>query len=115
VPLSRKGATSIGSLASEVNLRPGEAYLAQNYPNPFNPTTTIPFSIVAAGHVRLAVYDALGREVALVVDEDLAPGTYTAPFDASALASGVYFYRLSAAIGSQAPVSSETRKMLLVR
>jgi photosystem II stability/assembly factor-like uncharacterized protein len=89
--------------------------LKQNYPNPFNPTTTIPFSIVAAGHVRLAVYDALGREVALVVDEDLAPGTYTAPFDASALASGVYFYRLSAAIGSQAPVSSETRKMLLVR
>jgi hypothetical protein len=94
---------------------PSAFALQQNYPNPFNPTTTIPFTIAKAGHVRLAVFDALGREVALVVDEDLAPGTYSAPFNAAALASGVYFYRLTSALGSEAPLVSEAKKMLLLR
>jgi hypothetical protein len=86
---------------------PGAFSLEQNFPNPFNPTTTLRYTVggvVAkgsgvgsdAGHVRIAVYDLLGREAALLVDEIEAPGTYTVTFDASALASGTYFCRMQA-------------------
>jgi hypothetical protein len=70
--------------------------LAQNYPNPFNPTTTINYSLPAQGKVRLIVYDALGREVRKLVDEEKTAGTYNIEFNAEGLASGMYFYRLSA-------------------
>jgi len=70
--------------------------LAQNYPNPFNPGTQIQFSITKADDVRLVVYDLLGREIRTLVNEFLAPGTYTARFDATGLASGSYFYVISA-------------------
>lgn len=92
--------------------------LRQNYPNPFNPTTTIPFALQERSTVRLKVYDAVGREVAILVDEELPAGSYTSPFDASGLASGVYFYHLTASRqGSQGGASlfSETKKMMLVR
>jgi len=70
--------------------------LSQNYPNPFNPTTVIAYQVPVAGMVHLAVYDILGRRVAVLVNERKAPGRYIVPFDASGLASGVYFYRLTA-------------------
>ena len=78
--------------------------LAQNSPNPFNPTTNIGYSVgvissqspVVSSHVRLTVYDLLGREVAVLVDEEKAPGNHTVQFDARGLASGVYLCRLSA-------------------
>lgn len=77
--------------------------LEQNFPNPFNPTTMIRFHVPAGrpeppggGNVRLSVYDLLGREVALLVNELKGPGTYTMQFDSSGLASGSYFCRLSA-------------------
>jgi hypothetical protein len=76
--------------------------LEQNYPNPFNPTTSIQYQVagirdqgLGVGGVKLAVYDLLGREVAVLVNERKAPGSYTVQFDATGLASGVYFYRLS--------------------
>jgi hypothetical protein len=75
---------------------PSEFSLSQNYPNPFNPTTNIQFAVPQAGPVSLRVYDVLGREVALLVDDVLKPGYYTARFDGHTLASGVYFYRLIA-------------------
>ena len=71
-------------------------YLSQNYPNPFNPTTQLRFSIRESGFVQLTVFDILGREVARPVNERLAAGQYTVTFNASGLASGVYFYRLQA-------------------
>jgi photosystem II stability/assembly factor-like uncharacterized protein len=71
--------------------------LEQNYPNPFNPTTTITYSIPEAARVKLIVYDALGRETALLVDEDRAAGTYSVEFNASELTSGIYFYSLESA------------------
>jgi hypothetical protein len=92
--------------------------LHQNYPNPFNGETTIGFSLPAAQSgmreaesrgVNLVVYDVLGRAVASVVDEPLAPGLYRVPFNASGLASGVYLYRLSAG------GSVETRRMILMK
>jgi len=70
--------------------------LGSNYPNPFNPSTTISFTIAQPEHVSLTVYDALGREVAKVVDADLGAGTHTASFDGRNLASGMYVYRIQA-------------------
>jgi len=82
---------------------PMEFALEQNWPNPFNPTTTIGYTVgvvsgqsPVASKVRLAVYDLLGREVEVLVDEKKEPGAYTFTWDARGRASGVYFYRLTA-------------------
>jgi len=82
---------------------PGDYRLEQNYPNPFNPSTSIGYTIAGIGHeaigtrwVRLAVYDLLGREVAVLVDEKMAPGVHTVKFGAHGLPSGIYFYQLNA-------------------
>lgn len=69
--------------------------LAQNYPNPFNPSTTIEFQIDSPGFVNLTIYDALGRKIRVLVNEERSAGKYSVIFDASDLASGMYFYRLS--------------------
>ena len=88
---------------------PSDYSLGQNYPNPFNSSSDIRYQISDIRHVRLTVYDLLGREVAVLVDEKKAPGTYEVRFDASGLASGVYLYRLTAGSFVQ------TRKMLLLQ
>jgi len=90
--------------------------LNQNCPNPFNPSTTISFDIPQQSHVKLVVYDVLGREVRTLVDEEKEPGRYSVTFDASDLPTGVYLYRLSVSGGpGQASSFSEMRKMLVVR
>jgi hypothetical protein len=68
--------------------------LEPNFPNPFNPTTTIACSLLSAGRVRLAVYDPLGREIAILVDGPQTAGRHSVPFDAGRLSSGMYLYRL---------------------
>ncbi|HTR98624.1 MAG TPA: exo-alpha-sialidase [Bacteroidota bacterium] len=70
--------------------------LSQNYPNPFNPSTTITYTVPAPAFVRLAVYDLLGRQVAVLAEGASPTGTYRAVFNASQLASGVYYCRLTA-------------------
>jgi hypothetical protein len=75
---------------------PSSSRLDPNYPNPFNPTTRISYALAGATPVTLKVYDLLGREVAVLVDQWHAAGMYTVPFDAVGLASGIYFYRLTA-------------------
>ncbi|MCU7497989.1 MAG: YCF48-related protein [Bacteroidota bacterium] len=83
--------------------------LSQNYPNPFNPSTVIRYSIPSEAMVSLKVYNVLGKEVASLVNENQARGTYSIKFDASKLSSGIYFYELRA--GSQI----STKKMLLIK
>ncbi len=77
------------------NLQPSEFELSQNYPNPFNPTTMLNFSLAKRGHVQLAVYDVLGREVATLVNRSMSPGQHAVTFDGSSLASGVYFVKMT--------------------
>ncbi len=74
-----------------------QAYaLEQNYPNPFNPSTTIRYQIPVAGHVTIRIFDLLGRNVATVENGERQAGTHTVNFNASEIASGVYFYRIQA-------------------
>ena len=100
----------VGSGTAEHAL-PEKFRLDQNYPNPFNPATLIRYSIPvgAYNHTSLRVYDLLGREVAVLVNERQSPGTYEVRFDGSGLASGVYLCRLTA--GSH----TETMRMALVK
>jgi hypothetical protein len=88
---------------------PSDYALSQNYPNPFNPGTRIGFAVSERGFVSLKVFDVLGREVAVLVNEQLKPGTYERTFDGSGIPSGMYFYRLSTANFVQ------TRKLLLLK
>jgi hypothetical protein len=68
--------------------------LEQNYPNPFNPVTKINYAIAKQGFVKISVFDLLGREVNVLVNEIKTPGFYSIDFNASNLSSGVYFYKL---------------------
>ena len=90
------GENSGNKKAISVPAKPDRTTLKTNYPNPFNPTTTIRYQLAKSGHVRLTVYDVLGRRIATLVDENLPAGTHQVTFNASQLASGVYFYRLRA-------------------
>jgi len=98
--------TGIESIDSEI---PKEFSLSQNYPNPFNPNTTIQFALPKSGFVSLKIYNLLGREVALLVNEEKTYGTYTVKWNASGMASGVYFYRM------QVDSFIETRKLVFLR
>lgn len=88
---------------------PAEYALQQNYPNPFNPTTNIVFQVKEEGHVTMAVFDLLGRQVKTLVDETMKPGTHRVVIDASEMSAGIYFYSLKA--GS----FSEMKKMTLIK
>jgi hypothetical protein len=88
---------------------PTELTLAQNYPNPFNPTTTIGFGLPARSQVTIRVIDILGRTVDQLDLGSMSAGTHEVEYDASALSSGVYFYRIDT------DLSSQTRKMVLVK
>jgi hypothetical protein len=88
---------------------PVEYALEQNWPNPFNPATVVSYATPRAGHVTLRIYDMLGREVAILVDEVKAPGAYTVSWDASGRPSGVYIVRMAG--GS----FEATRKIVLMK
>ena len=98
-----------GEVISPETVMPGETALTGACPNPFNPSTVISFELRDAGLVKLAVYDIKGREVSRLADGFYPAGTHQAVWDASAVASGVYFARLEAGDLVQ------TRKMLLIK
>ncbi len=100
------------NFSDEVNVfitAPAKFILEQNYPNPFNPVTTIKFTIPAEVMVNLSVYNVVGEKVKELKNEVVKPGYYEVDFDASNIASGVYFYRL------QAGDFTRTRKMNLIK
>ncbi|MEP0862680.1 MAG: T9SS type A sorting domain-containing protein [Ignavibacterium sp.] len=88
---------------------PKEFALDQNYPNPFNPATRISWQSPVAGHQTLKVYDLLGNEIAVLVNQFLEAGNYSTEFNASSLTSGVYIYRLQ--VGDKV----FTKKMTLLK
>ncbi len=98
--------TGIEEVDAEI---PDGFWLGSNYPNPFNPATTFEYAISQQSHVKIHVYDTLGRLVATLVDGVQPPATYAVSFDASHLASGLYFYRL------ETTGHMLTRKMLLIK
>jgi hypothetical protein len=100
----------IKSISGEV---PNRFILYQNYPNPFNPATKIRFGIPSASYqgmlVQIVIYDVIGSEIKILLNENLKPGTYEVDFDGSDLPSGIYFYILKTSR------FMETKKMLLVK
>ena len=100
------GPTAIAAVDTDV---PTEIVLGQNYPNPFNPETTIEFALPHAQNVRLAIYDMLGREVAILLNGQQSAGAYRVHFDARIYTSGMYLYRLETEAGKV------TKTMLLLK
>ncbi len=108
------GSFTYSSIVEVENNIPTEFSLEQNYPNPFNPTTTIRYQIPDKEFVTLKIYDILGNEVAVLVNEEKPAGSYTVEFtlhsrDGKSLSSGLYFYTIST--GS----FTSTKKMLLLK
>lgn len=99
----------VGINQSGTETPPDHFELNQNYPNPFNPTTQFGFRIADFGLVRLTVFDAIGREIEVLVNQQLQPGTYEVDWDASSYPSGVYYYRL------ESGNFTETKKMVLIK
>ncbi len=88
---------------------PDKFILEQNYPNPFNPSTVIRYSLTERGFTSLKIYNALGKEVATLVNQKQDVGTYEATFNGANLSSGVYFYTL------RTKDFSETKRMTLIK
>jgi hypothetical protein len=109
------------SLAVEDDQQVPEQFrLGQNYPNPFNPVSVIPYEVGGSStgpvNVRISVYDVLGREVAVLVNESKARGRYTVSFGGTPMASGVYLYRMDVSgVERGGVLFSEVKKMVLVR
>lgn len=100
------GTTGVRAIENSI---PDKYELYSNYPNPFNPTTNIKFAIPKSSEVKITVYDILGNEAAVLVNEQLQAGTYQTDWDASRYSSGVYFYRI------QAGDFTETKRMTLIK
>jgi hypothetical protein len=88
---------------------PEKFELFQNYPNPFNPVTTIKFDIPDNSNVKLSVFDMLGREVKVLLNENKVAGSYSLDFNAAELSSGTYFYKL------EAGKYTDIKKMVLIK
>jgi hypothetical protein len=102
-------ATRTGVVSVPAGNLPLKLALEQNFPNPFNPTTTIRFQLPAASEVKLIVYDLLGREVAVLVNETKGAGRYEVMFDGTNISSGMYIYRMT--VGKYV----ESRKLVLTK
>ena len=100
---------NVTSVNKAKNNLPTEYALVQNYPNPFNPSTTIEYAIPERSNVTIKVFDILGREVAILVNEEKKAGNYKIDFNASNLTSGIYFYKI------EAGKFKETKKLILLK
>jgi hypothetical protein len=92
------------------NIKPEEFKLKQNYPNPFNPKTNIKYQISKSKYVKLIVYDILGREIIILVNQKQRAGIYETDFSGNNLSSGIYFYSLYTDKNL-----IDTKKMILIK
>ena len=99
----------IDGINGQIKQTPKNFTLFQNYPNPFNPVTIINYSIPITSWVQIKIYDALGREIKTLVNEERIAGNYKINFNANGLSNGVYFYRM------QAGIFDETKKLILLK
>ena len=97
------------AVEQDLDVLPVKFRLDQNFPNPFNPTTTIRFAIPKPAFVILKLYDLHGREVTTLVNREMSSGEFDVVFDATGLASGVYFYRI------QAEEFTQFKKLMLLK
>ena len=98
-----------------IETAPLKFVLGQNYPNPFNPSTTIYYDLPADSHVKIMIYDILGREVRSLVDEQESAGYQKVRFDIQGVASGVYFYKIQAEPLNGGKTFSNVKKMMVLR
>jgi hypothetical protein len=124
IRLEHRGSIDVPAAGTPILLTAGEEEagvplatgLAQNTPNPFNPSTVIEYTLQEPGRVELRVYDMLGRPVATLVEDVREAGIHRAEWNAGALASGVYLYRLNVVPREGGgPVFQQARKMLLLK
>jgi len=101
--------TDFTDVKDDEKQNPDNFILEQNFPNPFNPTTTISFSLPSRSFVSLKVFDGLGKEVAVLLSEELAAGNHAQQWNASGFSNGVYYYRL------QAGTYFQTKKLVLLK
>ncbi len=99
----------VASTETEVNVTPVDFGLSQNYPNPFNPSTNISFSIPKATNVKITIFNAIGKEIAVLVNGNYESGTHNITWNANNIASGMYFYKM------EAGNFTSTKKMMLIR
>lgn len=98
------------SISKPNNESPDQYRLYSNYPNPFNPATTIKFALPERSHVKVEVFNSIGRKVKTLLNKNLAKGTHTVTFEGGSYSSGMYLYRIEAGDSFK-----DTRKMLLVK
>jgi len=106
---TENGGTTTVDSDEEINQPPNNFVLYPNYPNPFNPLTKIKFEIPVSSFVTLKIYDVLGRELKVLINEYKTSGMYEIEFDGTKHASSIYFYRL------QSEDYVRTKKMLLLK
>jgi len=99
----------VGTGVNDNGITVSDYSISQNYPNPFNPSTLIKFSLRDAGFTTLKVYDLLGKEAAVLVNNQLSAGSHSVIFDGSKLSSGIYFYQI------QSGDFVATKKMMLIK
>jgi Tfp pilus assembly protein PilX len=97
----------------EKDVVPGSFKLNQNYPNPFNPVTIINYQLQSSSDVKLTVYDVLGKEIETLINKKQSAGSYNITFNATGLASGIYYYRIEALSLDENFI--QTRKMMILK
>ncbi len=108
--ISERYSKELKQETAQTDMNSGESFFAaKNYPNPFNPETKINYTLKNSTSVKITVYDRLGREVVVLVDENQSEGEHTVTFNAASLPSGVYFYRI------KTPEKVEVQKMVFTK
>lgn len=114
-PALKMPADAVASVGNGYNQIPNGFVLEQNYPNPFNPSTQIQYQVSKPGLVSIKVYDLLGKEITTLVNSEKKEGDYTVTFDASGLASGIYFYRMQVTSDAGNNIFTSTKKLIVLK